>query len=73
MNSLNRYIWLIDTISQKNGITFEEISEKWQNSVLNSEGGDFPLRTFHNHRKAIAEIFGILTECDKKKWLQILP
>lgn len=25
----NRYIWLVDTIYRANGITFEEINEKW--------------------------------------------
>lgn len=25
----NRYIWLVDTIYQAHGITFEEINEKW--------------------------------------------
>ena len=54
----NRYIWLVDTIYQAHGITFEEINEKWLRNSM-SEGLDIPLKTFHNHRKAIEEIFDI--------------
>ena len=61
----NRYIWLVDTIYQADGITFEEINEKWTRNSM-SGGEDIPLKTFHNHRKAIEEIFEINIICDKK-------
>ena len=61
----NRYIWLVDTIYQAHGITFEEINEKWLRNSM-SEGLDIPLKTFHNHRKAIEEIFDISIVCDKR-------
>ena len=61
----NRYIWLVDTIYQAHGITFEEINEKWLRNSM-SEGLDIPLKTFHNHRKAIEEIFDINIVCDKR-------
>ncbi len=61
----NRYIWLVDTIYQADGITFEEINEKWTRNSM-SGGEDIPLKTFHNHRKAIEEIFDINIICDKK-------
>ena len=61
----NRYIWLVDTIYQAEGITFEEINEKWTRNSM-SGGEDIPLKTFHNHRKAIEEIFDINIICDKK-------
>lgn len=63
---IKRYIWLVDTISRKKGITFEEISEKWEKSGLNENKVEFPLRTFHNHREAIEDLFGIEIVCDKK-------
>ena len=50
----NRYIWLVDTIYRADGITFEEINEKWTRNSM-SGGEDLPLKTFHNHRKAIEE------------------
>ena len=61
----NRYIWLVDTIYQAHGITFEEINEKWLRNSM-SEGLDIPLKTFYNHRKAIEEIFDINIVCDKR-------
>lgn len=61
----NRYIWLVDTIYRAKLITFEEINERWVRNTM-SNGEDIPLRTFHNHRKAIEDIFDILIECDRK-------
>jgi hypothetical protein len=64
----NRYIWLVDTIySHPEGMTFEEISEKWENSYR-SEGNALPLRTFHNHRSAIEDLFEINIECNKSNY-----
>jgi hypothetical protein len=31
-----------------------------------SEGEEIPLRTFHNHRHAIEELFDINIECDRR-------
>jgi len=55
----NRYIWLVDTIyRQPEGLTFEEINEKWERS-RSSEGNPLPLRTFHNYRTTIEKLFEI--------------
>jgi hypothetical protein len=62
----NRYIWLVDAIYRAEKITFEEIGEKWLRSELNEKGEEIPLRTFHNHRKAIEKLFDINIECDKR-------
>ena len=59
-----RYIWIVDTIYRAGKITFEEINERWLCNEL-SEGKKLPLRTFHNHRTAIEELFDINIECDK--------
>ena len=61
----NRYIWLVDTIYRADGITFEEINERWLRNSM-SEGMDLPLKTFHNHRKAIEDMFDINIVCDKR-------
>ena len=61
----NRYIWLVDTIYRAKKITFEEINERWLRTDM-SEGEDLPLRTFHNHRKAIEQMFDINIECNKR-------
>lgn len=65
-NLFNRYVWLVDLIYRKKGITFEEINMNWRRSSLNYNGENIPLRTFHNHRKAIEEMFDINIECDKR-------
>jgi len=59
----NRYIWLTNTIYKAGHISYSEINRKWKNSTL-SNGDDFALRTFHNHRNAIEEIFNISIQCD---------
>lgn len=66
-NIYGRYIWLIDTIRQHNGVTYEEINTLWMNSGL-SYGESNPLahRTFHNHLNAIRDIFDINIKCDLK-------
>lgn len=61
----NRYIWLVDTIYRTKKITFEEINERWKRTDM-SGGEDLPLRTFHNHRKAIEDMFDINIECNKR-------
>ncbi|HOG20098.1 MAG TPA: WYL domain-containing protein [Salinivirgaceae bacterium] len=64
---LKRYIWLVETIQQAGKITYEEINIKWTNSDdLNELKEDIPLRTFHNHRIAIEELFNINIECDRQ-------
>lgn len=65
MNILNKYIWLIDTLSHagNNGLTFEEISNKYTKSDFISGGGQYNIRTFHNHRRDIEEIFHIKIGC----------
>jgi len=61
--TFNRYIWLLNTLLQHKRLTFEEISERWQNSCL-SDGKPLALRTFHVHRDAIAELFGVEVACN---------
>lgn len=66
-NIFGRYIWLIDTLRRHKRLTFEEINRLWINSGLSyGENDDLPLRTFHNHRKAIKDIFDVYIECDVK-------
>ena len=60
-----RYIWLVDTIYRAERITFKEINERWLRSSM-SNGKKIPLKTFHNHRKDIEDIFDINIECDKR-------
>ncbi|MBO4811733.1 MAG: WYL domain-containing protein [Prevotella sp.] len=60
-----RYIWLLDTILNLGPLTYEEIALLWEVSPYKK--GGLPLRTFHEHRKGIKEMFGIIIECNKSK------
>ena len=61
--TFNRYIWLLNTLLQQKQLTFEEISELWKNSSL-TDGKPLPLRTFHQHRSAVEELFGVEIKCN---------
>ena len=64
-NLFGRYVWLIDILQRHKRLTFQEINDLWKESDL-GYGDDLPLRTFHNHQKAIKDIFDVYIECDKK-------
>lgn len=59
----NKLIWLVDTIYRSGHITFAEINRRWR--AGDRMRTDIPLRTYHNHRQAIEEMFDINIECDK--------
>lgn len=64
---IRRYVWLIDTIRNAGKATLEEINRKWleERSLRLEEEGEIPARTFHRHRQAVADIFGIDIVCDR--------
>lgn len=62
-NLFNRYIWLVDIIYRSGKITLEDINCKWVKHPM-SDGNPIPMRTFHNHRIAIEEMFDINIGCN---------
>lgn len=68
---LKRYLWLIDTLKRNGELTFEEISDKWDNSSVNDNGTELTKRTFYNHCQAIARHFGIDIECRRGRGLNL--
>lgn len=63
---IRRYVWLVETILRAGRISLEDINNKWINSSLNEDVEDgLPERTFHRHREAIADLFGIEIRCDR--------
>lgn len=66
-NYFNRYVWLLNTIQSNGYVTLEKISELWQESPLNEDGSPLAERTFHNHKDAIRETFGIDIKFDKSR------
>ena len=59
-----RYIWLLNLfLGKRIAYTYEEIAELWK---TDPNGGDkYPLRSFHEHRKGIKEMFGVDIECNR--------
>ena len=66
---LKRYMWLIDILHNGERLTFEEISDKWDNSSINDAHVDLTQRTFYNHCKAVEREFGIYIECQRGRGL----
>lgn len=64
-NYFKRYIWLVDLLSRRGYISFQEISDAWEMSPLNDTGAPLSERTFFNHRDAIFDIFGIEIKNDR--------
>ena len=60
-----KYIWLLDTLLTSTPLTIDEINMLWEDCPLSD--GPIPLRTFHEHRKGIKEMFGVDIECDRSK------
>ena len=58
-----RYIWLLDTLLTSSPLTIDEINMLWEDCPLSD--GPIPLRTFHEHRKGIKEMFGVEIVCDR--------
>ena len=61
--TFNRYIWLLNTLLQYKQLAYEEINALWKESCLGS-GAPLPLRTFHQHKNAVEELFGIEIKCN---------
>ena len=62
-NVIKRYVWLVNTLLQRKSLTFKEICDLWDKSNLN-DVKPLAVRTFHQHREAIAELFGVEIVCD---------
>ena len=61
---INRYVWLVDTISRYGRITLKELNEAWLRSDI-SEGRPLARRTFFHYRDGVEEMFDINIQCDK--------
>ena len=61
--TFNRYIWLLNLLLQEKQMPFDEISQRWQESNL-GDNKPLPLRTFHQHRSAVEELFGVKIKCN---------
>lgn len=63
-NTYKKYLWLLNTLLRYKKLTYAEIRDKWMSSSLN-DGTELSLRTFHDHRKAVQQLFDVEVMCDK--------
>lgn len=68
-----RYVWLVETVKKGKKLTFDEISRRWDESRFNTNRSKLALRTFHNHREAIEQLFGIKILCDRSDHHYYIP
>lgn len=63
--SIQKYVWLLDTIKRARFITLEEIEEGWKNCSLNTIGEGISRTTLYRMRDRILEQFGVLIGCKR--------
>ena len=62
-----QYIWIISTLRTYKQLTLEQLSQKWQQNGV-ADGNPLPRSSFHRHRDAILDMFGIIIDCDPKTY-----
>ena len=65
--TVNRCVWLVDTIRRYGRITRRQLQDAWLRSP-HSEGKPLTRRTFCNHRLAAEELFYLNIICDPKSF-----
>ena len=63
--TINRCVWLVDTIRRFGRITRQQIEEAWLRSPYN-DGRTLSRRTFCNHREMAESLFNVNIICDPK-------
>lgn len=62
-----KYIWLLDLLlNSDEPLSFDIISSEWDLNPM-ADDTTLALRTFHEYRKGIKEMFGVDIECNRKK------
>lgn len=61
--SINKYIWIIDTIARHGAISRSALSKLWQQSSQ-GDGNPIPHRTFFSYRRRIENELGVSIKCN---------
>lgn len=69
---INKYVWIVDTLSRYDRLSREEINELWKRSAY-GDGNGMPERTFYYYRRGIEENFHIDILCDRSGKYYIDP
>lgn len=62
-----QYLWLVDLLYRHGHLQLSEIKRHWLNSSLNEYKKELADRSFHNHKQAIYDTFGIEICYDKSQ------
>lgn len=65
--TINKCIWIADTLRRYGALTLAQINELWQASSV-SDGNPLPRRTFMTYRNNIEEMFNIRIVCNKSTY-----
>ncbi len=68
---IKRYLWLIDTLRNKGEMTYEELSDAWDNAPANDLHSSLSKRTLYNHCQAVLKHFGIEITCRRGRGLNL--
>ena len=60
-----KYIWLLDLLLTSDPLTYDEICMVWEDNP--AYDGPLAIRSFHEYRKGIKEMFGVDIVCDRSK------
>lgn len=60
-----KYIWLLDLLLTSDPLTYDEICMVWEDNP--AFDGPLAIRSFHEYRKGIKEMFGVDIVCDRSK------
>ena len=63
----HQYIWIINTLRAYKRMTFEQLSQKWQQDAV-ADGNALQRSSFNRHRDAILSMFGIIIDCEPKTY-----
>lgn len=59
-----KYIWLLNTLLREE-LSFKDIEVRWKENPMHE--GELPIRTFHEWRDGIKEMFGVDIVCNRSK------
>lgn len=62
---LLEYAWLVKEFQNSNGMSFEELNERWMADTCFSEGNAMNYSTFHRHVESLVSL-GIVIEYDRR-------
>lgn len=64
---IRKHLWLIDLLTTRPGITFNDICDAWEKAYsVNPESEKLPVRTFNNWKKDIFDEFSIKLKCNRR-------